>query len=138
MQVKTTFIDTSYLLALVLTDDALHDRAVAWEERVRGPYLTAEYVLIEFVDALAPERLRSLAVETLALLRRKSSVRVVPASTALMDQGVALFAQHHDKHWSATDCISFVVMREAGIQDALSSDHDFEQAGFRALLRHVP
>ena len=32
-------------------------------------------------------------------------------------------------------CISFVVMNERGITDALTSDHHFEQAGFQILLK---
>ena len=34
-----------------------------------------------------------------------------------------------------TDCISFVVMQERGIAEALTGDHHFEQAGFAALLK---
>jgi len=34
-----------------------------------------------------------------------------------------------------TDCISFVVMEESGITEALTGDHHFEQAGFVTLLR---
>lgn len=34
----------------------------------------------------------------------------------------------------ATDCISFIVMRTNGLTDALTSDHHFTQAGFRALM----
>ncbi len=33
------------------------------------------------------------------------------------------------------DCASFVIMRELHIEDALTFDNDFVQAGFRALLR---
>jgi predicted nucleic acid-binding protein len=33
-----------------------------------------------------------------------------------------------------TDCTSFVAMRDEGITDALTGDHHFEQAGFKALL----
>jgi predicted nucleic acid-binding protein len=40
-----------------------------------------------------------------------------------------------DKDWPLTDCISFEVMREHGISEALTGDHHFEQAGFKALLK---
>ena len=46
-----------------------------------------------------------------------------------------MFAARPDKDWSLTDCISFVVMQERNIQDALTADHHFEQAGFVALLK---
>ena len=52
-----------------------------------------------------------------------------------MDAGLALYANRTDKDWSLTDCISFVVMNERGITDALTGDHHFEQAGFAALLK---
>lgn len=32
------------------------------------------------------------------------------------------------------DCISFVLMQEEGLSDALTMDHHFEQAGFRIML----
>jgi predicted nucleic acid-binding protein len=34
-----------------------------------------------------------------------------------------------------TDGISFVIMQERGITEALTSDHHFEQAGFMVLLK---
>jgi predicted nucleic acid-binding protein len=39
-----------------------------------------------------------------------------------------------DKNWSFTDCISFIVMEQEGLIDALTGDHHFEQAGFNALF----
>jgi hypothetical protein len=59
----------------------------------------------------------------------------VPASRELFDSGWALYQDRPDKDWSLTDCISFVAMRERGIIEALTGDHHFEQAGFRALLK---
>jgi predicted nucleic acid-binding protein len=44
------------------------------------------------------------------------------------------YAQHSDKHWSLTDCLSFIVMRENGITKALTGDHHFAQAGFQPLI----
>ncbi|MFV9677847.1 MAG: hypothetical protein ACNYVW_09390 [Methanosarcinales archaeon] len=40
-----------------------------------------------------------------------------------------------DQEWGLTDCISFIVMGNPGLTDALTADEHFEQAGFRALLR---
>ena len=39
-----------------------------------------------------------------------------------------------DKEWPLTDCISFVVMQEQGLSEALTADHHFLQAGFKTLL----
>jgi len=33
-----------------------------------------------------------------------------------------------------SDCISFIVMQDMGIIDALTTDDHFRQAGFRTLL----
>ena len=45
-----------------------------------------------------------------------------------------LFDARRDKSWSLTDCISFEMMKEHGLSEALTNDHHFEQAGFKALL----
>jgi predicted nucleic acid-binding protein len=131
----TLFIDTSYLLALVLEDDEFHDRAIALQAGVSESLLTTEYVLVEFADALTVGLLREVTKATLGLLRGSSAVEIVAANTVLMNQGLELFAARSDKQWGLTDCISFVVMQNAGITRALTSDRHFEQAGFQALLR---
>lgn len=58
----------------------------------------------------------------------------MPPSRSLFDRGIELYNARDDKDWSLTDCISFVVMEEHGIKEALTGDRHFEQAGFRALL----
>ncbi|MEK7795149.1 MAG: PIN domain-containing protein, partial [Candidatus Hydrogenedentota bacterium] len=55
---------------------------------------------------------------------------VVPPSVDLYVEGMTLYQDYHDKSWSLTDCISFVVMRDRGIAHALTADRHFEQAGF--------
>jgi predicted nucleic acid-binding protein len=56
------------------------------------------------------------------------------ASGVRLEQAVELFRTRSDKSWSLTDCLSFVVMQEEQLSDALTPDHHFRQAGFRALL----
>jgi predicted nucleic acid-binding protein len=47
---------------------------------------------------------------------------------------LALYGQRLDKHWSFIDCVSFEMMRQHGVTDALTTDHHFTQAGFHTLL----
>ena len=68
-------------------------------------------------------------------LRSAEEIEVVPATADLFDRGFQYFTGRPDKDWSLTDCISFVVMHESGITEALTADHHFEQAGFVALLK---
>ena len=68
-------------------------------------------------------------------MRSSSRVKIVPAGSALLNRGLQLMGERDDKDWSLTDCISFVVMKEQGVKEALTEDRHFEQAGFVALLR---
>src|SRR2546423_7807553 len=105
-----TSLETAFLLALLLTDDELHDRALAWQRKITGPLLTTEYVIVELADALVAEHLRPLAAQAISSLRNDPAVWIEPASTLLLDEGVALFAERQDQRWSLTDCMSFGVM----------------------------
>jgi len=62
-------------------------------------------------------------------------VEIIEITSELFAKGLNLFMERKDKKWSLCDCISFVVMRERGIQEALAVDADFEQAGFTILIK---
>jgi predicted nucleic acid-binding protein len=68
-------------------------------------------------------------------LRRQSKFLIIPPTQQLFDAGFELYRKRPDKNWSLTDCISFTVMQERSITEALTGDHHFEQAGFAALLK---
>ncbi len=131
-------MDTSFLIALVVDTDVNHQRAKAWRKVVPASLITTEYVLVEFLDALSHPRLRGRAAATLEPLNSDPNVRIVPGSRPLFDGACGMYASHTDKEWGITDCISFVVMRREGTYDALTADHHFEQADFRALHRVEP
>jgi predicted nucleic acid-binding protein len=97
--------------------------------------LSHDYVLAEFVG-LAIAR-RSPRVETLGFIGAIGScdeIEVVWVDHSLHDRAMALLNQRNDKAWSLCDAVSFVVMNERSIAQALTTDHNFEQAGFIRLL----
>lgn len=128
------FGDTYYFLAVGNDRDQGHQRSVHYAASYRGQILTTEWVLTEVADALsAPaQRLRFLAL--MELIGSDGKWGVVESSHELFRRGVALFSERPDKSWSLTDCISFVVMAEHGLSEALTADRHFEQAGFVPLL----
>jgi predicted nucleic acid-binding protein len=132
--VKHTFADSFYFLALFNPGDAAHDRAVAEARTLTGRLLTTDWILTEVADALSDPVNRVACGEMIDDLRQSSRVEIVPASRSLLDAAWALYRKRPDKDWSLTDCTSFVVMDEQQTRDALTGDHHFEQAGFRALL----
>jgi predicted nucleic acid-binding protein len=112
------FVDAGHWIALLNSDDALHRRARRLNDRLRGRLVTTEAVLAE-----------------VGQVRANPNVEIVPVDAALFARAVALYTARPDKDWGLTDCISFVVMQERGITEALAADVHFVQAGFRALLR---
>nr|WP_228040872.1 hypothetical protein [Nodosilinea sp. LEGE 07088] len=49
-------------------------------------------------------------------------------------KALALYQSRADKAWGLTDCISFVVIQQQNLTDAVTSDRHFLQAGFRTLM----
>ena len=55
-----------------------------------------------------------------------------------MGSAVQFYRGRPDKDWSLTDCLSFLVMERRGLTEALTTDHDFEQAGLKAIMLSLP
>ena len=128
------FADTGYWLALSNRDDRLYERVRTLAAKRGKSLVTTEAVLLEIGDAFARGRSRRLAVALLTEIRTAPRVEVVPFTTDLFARALELYAARPDKDWGLTDCVSFEVMRERGIEEALAADQHFIQAGFRALL----
>jgi predicted nucleic acid-binding protein len=131
------FLDTAYVNALINTRDQWHERAVHWEQKLaveRRKLLTTEFILIEIGDSLAAVKYRMEAITAISRLTSSSFVEIIPATSQLFNAGFNLFRQRQDKAWGLTDCMSFIVMQEHQLLEALTTDDDFIQAGFRALM----
>jgi len=135
---RSVFADTSYYAALFSSRDVAHDAADRWSREFFGCMVTTEFVLVELGNGVRGVPARETFAEFVSQLHVLLNTIVVPASSGLFRAGMELFARRLDKDWSVTDCISFVVMKQRGLTEALTADHHFEQAGFKALLRSRP
>ena len=63
------------------------------------------------------------------------TVELIHVDETLFQLGWEYFRRHADKRYSLTDCISFVVMTNRQINDALTFDKHFVQAGFKKIPR---
>lgn len=124
------FVDTSFFYALFAEDDGEHGRAV---EAFRGFHGQNLHSLLVTTDLVV--------METITLARRKSTHRHAAyigerlysekvariQRTTFEDQSRAFeyFKRYADKKYSAIDCLSFVVMEQLGVTEALTFDSDF-------------
>jgi predicted nucleic acid-binding protein len=97
--------------------------------------VTTRAVLLEIGNALSKKRYRKAAVKLLDALEQDSQVEIILLSEELYKWALELFRKRPDKDWGLIDCVSFIVMKERELTEALTTDEHFEQAGFRALLR---
>ena len=135
---RTVFADAGFWIALLYTSDDLHlraQRAILQLHEVR--ILTTEMVLVEVFSHASKlgSRNRQAAWDLLQRLEQDDRMEIIPQTTDQFRAAAERYADRLDKHWSLTDCASFLTMEARGIQEALAYDSDFVQAGFTALLR---
>jgi predicted nucleic acid-binding protein len=131
------YVDAAGWIALVNLRDALHTEAVRiYKQRLQEQchFATASVVLLEVGNWLSPAPLRGLAIDLLQRIEQSSRIEVVHVTRELYAEGWQLYSNRLDKDWGMIDCISFVIMQERNLTEALTSDHHFEQAGFKVLL----
>ena len=132
---SVVFADAFYFVARLNRRDQHHERVLNFSRNIRARLLTSDWVLMEVADALAESECRGRVRELILHLRQTPACEIVPASRELLDRALDLYHQHADKDWTLTDCVSFAIMRERNVTDALTGDKHFEQAGFVALLK---
>lgn len=135
MKTSRFFLDTAYVLALLNPNDLYHTQAKALflsMQSAQEVWIT-EAVLIEIGNALARSN-RSAASAFINSCYVTPNVRVVPVDSPLLKRAIDFYTNREDKEWGLTDCISFIVMEDYGLTEALTADEHFQQAGFQALL----
>lgn len=109
------FLDPFGLFCYHHADELRSDEAQILFE-ASGGKLTQSYVLAELVAL--------------------SSARGLPRpKTLAFVKAMDLLEARLDKDYSLCDAVSFVLMKQRGLREALTTDHHFEQEGFTRLLK---
>ncbi len=132
-----TFVDTSAWLAILSSYDSLHSSAAMVYEKLLlddVKLVTHDGILLEVGNGFAGVTMRRQAYQLRQKIQQTEFIELVPLSEPLIAAGWELFIERPDKDWGIVDCISFRLMADLGISDALTADKHFEQAGFTKLL----
>ena len=127
-------LDPSGLLCFLDPRERQHAEAKTYMQSAERR-LTHNLVVAEFV-ALGTSRgfPRRIVLDFARGLPNSKLVDFVFVHDELHEMAVDLLSRRLDKTWSLCDAVSFILMKDWEIDEALTTDHHFKQAGFQKLL----
>ena len=135
--IRTVFIDAACLVSIINPKDSLHQAAIEALSTVDGAELhTTDAVLTEVLNYYAERGgyLRREALNLVKSLMNREDLNLIYHGKYLFHLALERFEDRQDKGYSLTDCMSMIVMEMNGVQDILTGDKHFTQAGFRILM----
>ncbi|MEK7672485.1 MAG: PIN domain-containing protein [Patescibacteria group bacterium] len=132
------FVDTSAFAAFMIESEPQHEKAVelfmqCFKNGVQ--MITTDYIIDEVLTFLrCNKKLKMEMILSFLFNACASGIKVFGVSETLFGEAVGLMTKYKDQYFSATDCVSFCVMKEMRIKDALTTDKHFTIAGFNNLL----
>jgi len=130
----SVFVDTSALLAVMVEDSLGHDDALRmWDQLLDSDELlvTSNYVVLELCSILQKRHGMSAVRNAVGDILPPIEILWVDRSTH--DAALEALVTANRRQLSLVDCVSFVVMREQGIQRVATLDRHFAEQGFEAL-----
>ena len=135
--IRTVFIDAACLVSLINPRDQNHQKARDALSGVQGAQLvTTDAVLTEVLNYYSErgDHLRHQALLLVKGIMNREDVNFIYHGKYWFYLGLERFEERGDKGYSLTDCISMVLMESDAIQEVLTSDRHFTQAGFKILM----
>jgi hypothetical protein len=134
MMLPRIFIDTGAFMALEDESDQYHEAALQFREQVlrkkRYEIITTSYILDETLTLIRFRISIKASVDFSKEIRKSKVVKIVHVSKEMEGKARDIFERYDDKDFSFTDCVSFVLMQEWGIEEAFAFDQHFNQMGF--------
>ena len=133
---ERVFVDSSAWIALALTRDPLHSRAVeAWVALdSAGAQLSSSLpVVLETFTFLDRNAHRDVALTWKDSLAELDRFELYDSGISELPSAWQYFQRQELHKLSAVDATSFVVMKREGIRVAFTFDHHFAAVGFRLV-----
>ncbi|WP_017655189.1 type II toxin-antitoxin system VapC family toxin [Fortiea contorta] len=128
-------LDTSGLLCLHFSTEPLHTQACV-EYQKATICLTHSYIIAEYVALANARRFsRSSVLNFVVDLLSSPDIETVWVDEPIHRAAIELLILRQDKTYSLCDAVSFILMRQRGVSQALTTDRHFEQEGFVRLLQ---
>lgn len=128
------FADTSALYAFINAKDPDHKKVKDYLEKFKGQLHITNFIFNEIITLVMARMGHDNAVLTGKTLLNPQEFVLIRCKAADEMKAWELFINHPDKHYSFTDCTSFVIMEKLGIKKFLATDSHFIQEGFETVL----
>jgi uncharacterized protein len=134
---REVFFDTSGFFSLLDSADPQHATAEAWlsSERNRVRPVSTEWVIGETCTLLVARKRPHLVARFLDYLDRSAALLLINPDDSLVRSAKLMIRRQAEHGYSFVDCLSFCLMKERRIREALTRDEHFEKAGYTVLLR---
>jgi uncharacterized protein len=135
--IPSIFVDTSYWVALFnLRDTARTEAATLAIDFDDYVWVTTDAVLFETLNwfSKADTALRVFVSESIEAIIANERIEIVTSGRNWLIATTEFYGKRKDKQWSGVDCFSMLVMESKNIQDVLTTDKHFRQAGFNVLM----
>jgi predicted nucleic acid-binding protein len=132
------FVDTSAWYPALVRNHKDHEAlAAALRERVtQGQRVVTTNLVVAETHALLLNRVGRVPALNFVRTVHEPPILVVESNRELEERAVTLYLEkYRDKDFSLADAVSFVVMKERRMTDALTLDGHFVDAGFRVHPR---
>lgn len=136
MMKNKIFIDTSAFISLGDKDDRDHINISSLFNKITkqgADLITTGYIYAETINLIKRKKNSYFAIKMGDLIRESEIVEVYSPGNADKELAWNIFKKYSDQDFSYTDCVSFAVIQNLKIEQALTLDKDFEIFGIKII-----
>lgn len=133
---REVFVDTWGWYVLIDRREPDHGRAASLvRDLIRSGVrlVSSDYVLDESCTLAKARAGSTAAIRLLGLVEGTAALDLDWVGSERFERAKRRFRKYRDHAFSFTDCTSFEIMLERGIEEAITRDEHFRVAGFRML-----